>query len=342
MTNEPIQGHLIFSPGDIIDSQRDSGYKNAAYAIGELIDNSIQAGAKNVELMCRERMDLVSQRSRYSLTQLAILDDGSGMDSDTLRLSLRFGQGTHKNDRDGMGRFGMGLPSASISQCTRVSVYSWDGSGRTLFTYLDVTEIRAGSMYEIPKPIEQNLPQIWRESATHIGETGTLVIWDNLDRCAWSSADGLIRNSEELIGRMYRNFITSGDVEILMSKFRDDDTEGEKSAARPNDPIYLSPNSSTPDPWSNDGMFTKWSDEWEMTLRVTFRGNEHEIKLRRTLPKSEARKERNAGTQPHGQHARRNTGISIVRAGREITLDTGLLNVSDVLSRWLGLDFSTI
>jgi len=338
MTTGPVQGHLIFSPGDIIDSQRDSGYKNAAYAVGELIDNSIQAGARNVELMCRERMNLVSQRARYSLTQIAVLDDGSGMDSETLRLSLRFGQGTHKNDRDGMGRFGMGLPSASISQCTRVNVYSWDGSGRTLFTYLDVDEIRSGSMYEIPEPVEKALPTIWRDSAEHIGETGTLVIWDNLDRCAWSSADGLIKNSEELIGRMYRKFIMSGDANILMSKFKDSETNGVKTLARPNDPLYLSPNSSTPDPWSKEPMFEKWSDNWEKTIRVTYKGSEHEIKLRHSVPKAQAREERNAGTLPHGKHARRNTGVSIVRANREITLDTGLLNVSDERTRWLGLE----
>jgi hypothetical protein len=85
-------------------------------------------------------------------------------------------------------------------------------------------------------------------------------------------------------------------------------------------------------------MFKKWSEDWEMTLRVTFKGSEHEIKLRRTVPKSETRKERNAGSLAHGLHARRNTGISIVRANREITLDTGLLNVSDELTRWLGLE----
>jgi len=193
-------------------------------------------------------------------------------------------------------------------------------------------------MWEIPEPVEKEVPQIWRDSAEQIGETGTLVIWDNLDRCTWSTADGLIRNSEELIGRMYRNFIASGDTEILMSKFRDSDTDGEKNEARPNDPLYLTENTSTPDPWSEDAAFKKWGDDWETTLKITFRDSEHEVKLRRSTPKNEARPDRNSGSLPHGHHAARNSGVSIVRAGREITLDTGLINNADVLSRWLGLE----
>ena len=344
MNNQPSQGHFIFDAADVIDSFRDSGYKNAAYAVGELIDNSLQAGAKNVELMCRERMDLTSQRARWLLKEVAILDDGSGMDKDTLTLSLRFGGGSYKNDRSGMGRFGMGLPQASVSQCTKVEIYSWVSSGKTLYTYLDVDEIRSGSMVEVPEPKEKKIPQMWRESAEHIGETGTLVIWSNLDRCNWTTANGLIRNSEELIGRMYRNFIRpefTTDADILLSHFRDSNTEAEtKESARPNDPIYLAPNSSTPDPWSKDPMFEEWGgDGWEETIKVNFRGNDHEIKLRRTVPKPASRTgSGDAGGKPHGQHARRNTGISLIRANREITLDTGLINVSDERSRWLGLE----
>src|SRR6478672_346944 len=105
-----------------VKAMRDNGYKNAAYAIAELMDNSIQAGAKTVQLLCADRELQVEQRTRKRLNEVAVLDDGSGMDADTLRIALQFGNGTHLEaaQQKGMGRFGMGLPSASISQCQHV------------------------------------------------------------------------------------------------------------------------------------------------------------------------------------------------------------------------------
>jgi hypothetical protein len=61
--------------------------------------------------------------------------------------ALQFGNGTRLDPQaqTGMGRFGMGMPSASISQCTRVEVWSWqDGVDSALYTYLDVDKIRSG------------------------------------------------------------------------------------------------------------------------------------------------------------------------------------------------------
>ena len=107
-----------------VNAMRDNGYKNAAYAIAELIDNSIQAGAKSVELLCIESEEQLVQRRRRRIRQIGVLDNGVGMDAEVLRQAIQFGNGTRLNDRSGIGRFGMGLPSASISQCRRLEV--WD------------------------------------------------------------------------------------------------------------------------------------------------------------------------------------------------------------------------
>lgn len=133
--NDIVPVHLA------VQAMRDNGYKNAAYAIAELMDNSIQAGATIVELLCGERIDVSGQRRRSRIHQIATLDNGCGMDADVLKIALQFGNGTHlKSDQQtGMGRFGMGLPSASISQCTRVEVWSWqNGINSALYTFLDV------------------------------------------------------------------------------------------------------------------------------------------------------------------------------------------------------------
>src|SRR5664279_892291 len=108
-----------------VQAMRDNGYRNTAFAVAELIDNAIQAGATDIELLCCESEELVRERVRRRLKHVAVLDNGSGMDSKVLRMALQFGNGTHLKDRSGIGRFGMGLPSASISQCKLVDVWSW-------------------------------------------------------------------------------------------------------------------------------------------------------------------------------------------------------------------------
>src|SRR5215211_1470410 len=105
-----------------VTAMRDNGYKNAAYAVAELMDNSLQAGAEMVELLCADDEIPIEQRTRRRLHEIAVLDNGSGMDAGTLQMALQFGNGTRLDTGKGkgMGRFGMGLPSASISQCKRV------------------------------------------------------------------------------------------------------------------------------------------------------------------------------------------------------------------------------
>ena len=98
----------IVPPHLAVKAMRDNGYKNAAYALAELMDNSIQAGATVVELLCGEMDFMLEQRRRSRVHQIAVLDNGTGMDRDVLRMALQFGNGTHLNSENqkGIGRFG--------------------------------------------------------------------------------------------------------------------------------------------------------------------------------------------------------------------------------------------
>ena len=78
-----------------------------------------------IEVLCLERRAVVNERERSRLHEIAVLDNGSGMDATTLRMALQFGNGTRLDDRSGIGRFGMGLPNASISQAARVDIWTW-------------------------------------------------------------------------------------------------------------------------------------------------------------------------------------------------------------------------
>ena len=101
---------------------RDLGYKSTATAIDELIDNSEQAGAQQVHVFFDD--------FGRDPTWLAVADDGHGMVPEMIRLAVIWG-GTHReNDRKGFGRYGWGLPSASVSIGRRFTVYSWTSGSR--------------------------------------------------------------------------------------------------------------------------------------------------------------------------------------------------------------------
>jgi hypothetical protein len=327
-----------------VQAMRDNGYKNAAYAIAELIDNSIQAGASVVELLCAERREQVNQRMRSRINQVAVLDNGSGMDAEVLKIALQFGNGTNLTPerQRGMGKFGMGLPSASISQCTKVEVWSWqNGPDSALYTYLDVEQIKAKQQTDLPEPILCDIPALWHEASGGFGSSGTLIVWSNLDRIFWKTAASIIDNSELLVGRMYRRFLADARVRIRLAAFDVDSpvlTMTERDVL-PNDPLYLTPRTSCPAPFDNEPMFEPWGGEYyAITYQIAFRGETHPVTLRFAVAKSEARPGRNPGAQPHGQHAAKNVGVSIVRADRELDLDQAWTIQYDPVERWWGVE----
>ena len=324
---------------------RDNGYRNAAYALAELMDNSIQAGAKNVELLCGERPFQLTSSVVNRISEIAVLDDGHGMDEATLQIALQFGNGTHLNDNSagGIGKFGMGLPSSSISQAKRVEVWSWQkGHKNAIYSYLDVDEILDKKMESVPVPTKNKLPDKWLDSSNSFGTSGTLVVWSKIDRCIWKTATSIIDNSEFLIGRMYRRFIHSSIVNIRMVSFNlDNNKVTNEKLAQANDPGYLLKNTSCPDPYDKKSLFEKLGDDSAAIYKpkIRWNGGEHEVTVTYSLAKKDARKDlRNAGGENYGKHAARNVGVSIVRAGRELDLDQSWTISYDTRERWWGVE----
>src|SRR5688572_4261079 len=146
-----------------IQATRDSGYKGTASAISELVDNSIQAGATRIAIS----VTATTSGEEDKAIEVSVLDNGCGMDPFTLRQALRFGGSTRFADRGGLGRYGMGLPNASLSQARRVTVFTWrqelQGHSRkrgrrqstpasVYSSYLDVDEIARGEIDQVPSP----------------------------------------------------------------------------------------------------------------------------------------------------------------------------------------------
>ena len=326
-----------------ITAMRDSGYKNTAYALAELIDNAIQAEATMVEVLCIERRELVSSRERRRLNRIAVFDNGSGMDAGTLRKALQFGNGTRLNDRSGIGRFGMGLPNASISQTRRVDVWSWqNGPDNALFSNIDLDDIADGTMRDVPEPEHDPVPDDWRDLAHGLGHRGTLVVWSDLDleRLTWKSASHTLLNTERVVGRIYRRFIMDGSVTIrLFATEEGSDKPPLDRSAVFEDPLYLTPSPSVPAPFDKQPMFRDVFGECPQ--KIEYGGDTHTVMVRYAVANPETYDlagTKSRGETPYGKHAAGNIGVSVLRAGREIMLDPGWCIGYDPVERWWGVE----
>lgn len=325
-----------------ITAMRDSGYKNTAYALAELIDNAVQAEASMIEVLCTEKRERVQQRVRSRLWQIAVLDNGTGMDAKTLRMALQFGNGTRLGDRTGIGRFGMGLPNASISQANRLEVWTWqNGPDNAIRTYIDLGAIDRQEMASVPPPEHQALPQHWRDISDHIGQHGTLVLWSELDfqRLTWKRAKRALERTEEIVGRVYRRFVADGTTRIRL--FAVEQNSSEPIIDREvvvNDPLYLTPSPSMPAPFDTGAMFEEvFEDEEE----IEFEGQVHTVRLKYSVASEQTvtlAGHVDRGKTAYGAHAARNMGVSVLRAGREIMLDHNWCIGYDPRERWWGAE----
>ena len=335
--------HSILAGGALIDSMRYGGYKSPAHALAEIIDNSFEAESSEIEIMCKDDIEEFMSRQVERLQQVAIVDNGKGMSKDELWDSLRFGAGTRRA-RKGIGRFGMGLPYSSISQCKRVEVYSWQEPGKILRTSLDLKEVEKHNLREIPEPQTATLPDLIKSKSKILPtDSGTVVIWSIMDKCIWKKSSTLFTKSEMLVGRIYRKFLHDKRLKIRMVSIDNHDETKMDRDIRPNDPLYLMDRTSTPSPWDKNPMFVKDGEKWTESVDIEDeKGNKHAVTMRFAMARNDARKPdkngRPAGSLQHGQHANGNLGVSVLRGEREIGMDQNLLQTYDPLERWWGAE----
>ena len=169
-----------------VKAMRDSGYKSTTHALAEIVDNAVEAGATAVELFGISKQN--ERTGRVTLEELAVLDNGQGMDATTLRGSLRYGYGT-RTARRGIGRFGVGLPNSSMSQAKRVDIWSWQtGVTNAFHTWLSIDDVEDGKR-QIPEPTHKSVPEQYLQSSRNgFEDSGTLVVWSDLDRVEWEES----------------------------------------------------------------------------------------------------------------------------------------------------------
>ena len=159
----------------LMESTRAIGYSIEA-AIADLIDNSIVAKASSVDI------DFFPIGEAY----ISIFDNGCGMDKDTLINAMKYGSrnSLEVRDENDLGRYGLGLKTASMSQCRILTVISkQNGKTNGCQWNLDyiANESKDWSLILLDEKILEQFPNYEKiKNAEH----GTLVIWQNLDRLA--------------------------------------------------------------------------------------------------------------------------------------------------------------
>lgn len=195
-------------------SLRSMGYSFES-AVADVIDNSISAHAKNIRILFPST----------PLDELAIgiLDDGDGMKGDVLFEAMRYGCLSAEEERveDDLGRFGMGMKSASLSQCRCLTVVSFDGNTLNGFTwdYNHIIKTQDWIIQELEKYEIDKLPYIEKLKEQ---KKGTLVIWQDFD-VIYNSSGGQVYSTlvdlrsslENTLALIYHRFLSITGVQRL-------------------------------------------------------------------------------------------------------------------------------
>lgn len=191
----------------MVESLRAVGYSPQT-AVADLIDNSIAAGASNI---------WVKFWWAGSASFVSIRDDGRGMNPDELTLAMKPGTIGPLEDRDpdDLGRFGLGLKTASFSQCRRLTVASKGAAGILGFRRWDLDYIQAHDEWRLlTKPAEGSEERL---EALDGMDTGTVVLWECMDRVvgdarqddskAFNHFTAIVRDVDDHLAMVFHRFL---------------------------------------------------------------------------------------------------------------------------------------
>ena len=175
------------SPDVLMNSMRSIGYSFKT-AVADIIDNSISAHASEVRIYTPINDDLY----------VAFFDDGDGMDANELLNAMKYGSKRESYGEHDLGRFGLGLKSASLSQCRRLTVASKKGNSILAYAW-DLDSVIENKTWDCLELDDKEIAKLPRVDILKSVAKGTLVIWQNFD-IAYKKSNGHIREliSEEV------------------------------------------------------------------------------------------------------------------------------------------------
>ena len=174
-------------PSSLIESIRAIGY-SLSTALADLVDNCIAARAETIQIFAS--LDT-------SEPKVGVLDDGAGMTEEELLEAMRLGSRSPLEEREesDLGRFGLGLKTASFSQCRLLTVVTRT-NGMTASARWSLDHIAESGKWQVQVPDDlTSIP--WAE---HLGSSGTLVVWEELGLGADDKDSG--RNLVDFVRRL--------------------------------------------------------------------------------------------------------------------------------------------
>ncbi len=183
------------------------GYDFAA-AVADVVDNSIEARASRVDIVVHFAGDD---------SWVRIADNGNGMKPAQIREALRYGAEREYDAKEALGKFGLGLKTASMSQCQRLTVASRSSEERAeIYAHSwDLDHVVTSNRWEILEVDCNDNPQLLREPL--LDHTGTVVLWERLDRIlgykhpygemAKKRLSGMCRELEEHLAMVFHRYI---------------------------------------------------------------------------------------------------------------------------------------
>ena len=161
----------IPSPDILINSLRSMGYSFKT-ALADIIDNSISVEAKNINI----KFSTMDSEMPY----VTILDDGNGMDDSELFNAMKYGSVRDSYGPKDLGRFGIGMKSASLSQCRVLSVISKKNNEVSGYRW-DIDDVILTKEWQCLKLEKDEITALPNYSDFDKQSKGTLVVWQNFD-----------------------------------------------------------------------------------------------------------------------------------------------------------------
>ncbi len=164
-------------PSALIESMRALGYSLPS-AVADLIDNSISAGARTIDVHCEWA---------GADSWIAVIDDGAGMAEGTLVEAMRLGSSSASEERavGDLGRFGLGLKTASFSQARSLTVCSKQASDAAAQRRWDLDLVVQAGQWRLLNDRSGAAPAAFERLAG--SQSGTVVLLESLDRLSGSS-----------------------------------------------------------------------------------------------------------------------------------------------------------
>ncbi|MDN3937545.1 ATP-binding protein [Arthrobacter sp. YD4] len=207
-------------PVRITESLRDTGYVLNT-AVADVVDNSISANATRIDV---ELVQDPTGRVRFSIT-----DNGEGMDTEGLVNALRYGS-DHRDDPASLGKFGLGLKTASTAFARRIRLTSRTGPGEPVVGIWDLDRVaEIGWNVEVTETV---LP-FDRKTLDEVsgGGAGTVVRWESVDRVikeykdprgsrARTALDKAVKSLSDHLSMVFQRFLDAGDDRVPSVEIR--------------------------------------------------------------------------------------------------------------------------